>query len=165
MNDANNTLSPGQPAPDFHGSYLDAQQNPQQISLADLAGKQLVLYFYPRDNTPGCSTEAVDFQSLLANFAECNTVVIGVSDDDLKSHAKFADKKQLTFTLIADTEQQIAQIYGVLKEKNMFGKKFLGVERSTFLIDQAGNIAEIWRKVKVPDHAEEVLKRAQILNK
>lgn len=161
MNQPQTELSPGQPAPAFTGAILDEHQQPAEIRLADLKGKNVVLYFYPRDNTPGCSTEAVDFQSLLADFAACNTVVIGVSDDDLKSHAKFAQKKQLTFALIADTEQQIARDYGVLKEKNMFGKKFLGAERSTFLIDQEGRIAEIWRKVKVPGHATAVLERVE----
>ncbi|MFO7581051.1 peroxiredoxin [Guyparkeria sp.] len=144
---------PGDPAPDFHGQTGDGQS----ISLADCRGHSLVLYFYPRDNTPGCTTEARDFQARLADFEARGARVIGVSNDDETSHRRFCDKQGLTFPLIADTDRAISRAYDVLRMKNMFGKRFEGIERSTFLIDAEGMVRQAWRKVKVPRHVEEVL--------
>ncbi|MFW5953881.1 MAG: peroxiredoxin [Guyparkeria sp.] len=144
---------PGDPAPDFHGRTDDGRP----ISLADCRGRPLVLYFYPRDNTPGCTTEARDFQARLADFEAQGARVIGVSNDDEASHRRFCDKQGLTFPLIADTDRAISRAYDVLRMKNMFGKRFEGIERSTFLIDAEGVVRRAWRKVKVPGHVNDVL--------
>ncbi len=120
-------------------------------------GQWLVLYFYPRDNTPGCTLEALDFQRLLPEFALANAVVIGVSHDDVVSHGKFCGKHGLTFPLIADTDQRVSQAFDVIREKKMYGKTFEGIERSTFLIAPDGCLRAAWRKVKVEGHAAAVL--------
>jgi peroxiredoxin Q/BCP len=133
------------------------------ISLSDFAGKPVVLYFYPKDDTSGCTTEAIDFSGLAGEFEKIGATVIGVSPDSVKSHDKFAAKHNLSVVLAADEEHKALEAYGVWKEKSMYGKTSMGVERSTFLIDKAGKVAEIWRKVKVPGHAEAVLKAAQAL--
>ena len=133
------------------------------VSLSDFAGKPVVLYFYPKDDTSGCTTEAVDFSGLTEDFAKLGATVIGVSPDSVKSHDKFAAKHNLSVVLAADEEHKALEAYGVWKEKSMYGKTYMGVERSTFLIDKSGKVAEVWRKVKVPGHAEAVLKAAQAL--
>lgn len=133
------------------------------LSLDDLKGTKAVIYFYPKDSTPGCTTQAQDFQSLLPRFEAAKTKVIGVSKDSLSSHKKFSDKYSLTFPLLADTEKEMCTAYGVLKEKSMFGKKYMGIVRSTFLIDAEGLLKAQWLKVKVPHHVEDVLKEAEQL--
>lgn len=133
------------------------------VSLSDFAGKPVILYFYPKDDTSGCTTEAIDFSALAAEFEKIGAAVIGVSPDSVKSHDKFAAKHSLSVVLAADEEHNALQAYGVWKEKSMYGKTYMGVERSTFLIDKSGKIAEAWRKVKVPGHADTVLKAAQAL--
>ncbi|HZJ81173.1 MAG TPA: peroxiredoxin [Guyparkeria sp.] len=143
----------GQPAPDFEGETTDGGR----LSLADFQGAPLVLYFYPRDNTPGCIAEARDFQARLADFKAIGARVVGVSNDDAASHRKFCDKQDITFPLIADTERRLSTAFNVMRMKNMFGKRFEGIERSTFLIDADGVIRQVWRKVKVPGHVDEVL--------
>ena len=150
---------PGQPAPDFTGLTTDGAM----LGLADLRGTPLVLYFYPRDNTPGCTTEARDFQAALPAFEAAGARVVGVSNDDATSHRKFCDKQGIDFPLIADTDRSISQAFNVLRMKNMFGKRFEGIERSTFLIDADGVIREAWRKVKVPGHVEAVLEAVKAL--
>lgn len=133
------------------------------LSLDSLKGKKAVIYFYPKDNTPGCTTQAQDFQSFLPRFEALDTKVIGVSKDSLSSHKKFADKHGLTFPLLADTETEVCAAYDVLKEKSMFGKTYMGVVRSTFLIDADGILKAQWLKVKVPNHVEEVLEKVEQL--
>lgn len=126
-------------------------------SLKDYLGKNVVLYFYPKDNTPGCTTEALDFKSKGDEFNKLNTVVLGISKDSIKSHCKFIDKYELNFTLLADEEKQVCSLYDVLKEKNMYGKKTIGIERSTFIINKDGYIVNEYRKVKVAGHVDTVL--------
>lgn len=147
-------LEVGQPAPDF---TLSAS-NGQTISLSQYRGKNVVLYFYPKDMTPGCTTEACDFRDFHPKFAQLNTVVLGISPDTVASHDKFAAKYELPFPLLADPEHEVADAYGVWVLKNMYGKKYMGIQRSTFLIDKEGKIAHVWPKVKVAGHVQEVLK-------
>lgn len=127
------------------------------VSLSALAGKNVVLFFYPRDDTPGCTTEAKDFSGNIRNFERLDAVVIGVSKDSVKSHDKFQEKYELTFPLASDENNQTCEDYGVWKEKSNYGKKYMGIERSTFLIDKKGIIRQIWRKVKVEGHVNAVL--------
>ena len=129
--------------------------------LKDAAGRKLVIYFYPRDMTSGCTRESQDFRDLTAAFRKAGTDVIGISRDNLASHKKFAAKESLPFPLLADTEEQVCKLFDVIKEKSLYGRKYLGVERSTFLLDGGGRVQQEWRKVKVPGHAEEVLEAAQ----
>ena len=129
----------------------------EKIKLKDLRGKTVVLYFYPKDNTPGCTTEACDFRDSFAAFKKKNAVLLGVSPDSVKSHEKFKTKFELPFPLIADEDHSIAEKYGVWKEKSMYGRKYMGIERSTFVIDKDGKLAEIYNKVKVKGHVEDVL--------
>ena len=131
------------------------------LSLAGFKGKKLVLYFYPKDDTSGCTKEAIEFNALKSDFAKADTVVVGMSPDSVKSHDKFREKYGLTFPLAADEDKETLSAYGVWIEKSMYGRKYMGVDRSTFLIDARGRIARIWRKVKVPGHAEEVLAAAR----
>ena len=131
--------------------------------LADLKGKAAVIYFYPKDDTSGCTAEAIAFNGLRAKFAAAGATVIGVSPDNAASHDKFKRKHDLKIALAADPERSAIEAYGVWKEKSMYGRKYFGVERSTFLIDRSGRIAKVWRKVKVPGHAEEVLAAAKAL--
>lgn len=152
-------LTAGDMAPDFSLP----RNGGGTVSLSDFAGKPLVLYFYPKDDTSGCTTEAIDFTGLTAEFEKLGTSVIGVSPDSVKSHDKFAAKHNLSVVLAADEEHKALEAYGVWKEKSMYGKTYMGVERSTFLIDRGGKVAEVWRKVKVAGHAEAVLKAAQAL--
>ena len=131
--------------------------------LADLKGKPAVIYFYPKDDTSGCTAEAIAFNALRAKFAAAGTMVVGVSPDSAASHEKFKLKHELKLALAADPERSAIEAYGVWKEKSMYGRKYFGVERSTFLIDRNGRLAKVWRKVKVPGHAEEVLAAAKSL--
>lgn len=127
------------------------------------AGKNLVIYFYPRDNTPGCTREGEAFRDLAPAFAKVDTVIFGVSTDSIASHDKFKAKFGFPFELLSDEQQQLCQLFDVIKEKSMYGRKFIGVERSTFLIDSDGVLRQEWRKVKVPGHAEAVLEAAKAL--
>lgn len=153
------TLTPGGKAPPFSLPATDGQE----ISLDILKGRKVVLYFYPKDNTTGCTREAQDFQALRQEFEAADTVIVGVSPDSLRSHERFRAKYGLDFTLASDEAKSMLQAYGVWVEKSMYGRKFMGVERTTFLIDRDGRIARIWSKVKVPDHAREVLEAARAL--
>lgn len=146
-------LSVGTKAPDF--STFD--QNGKRISLQDFLGKKVVLYFYPKDNTPGCTKEACAFRDKISLFQDRNVVVIGVSIDSIKSHKSFVDKYQLPFTLLSDTDKDIVEAYGVWGEKTLYGKKYFGINRVTYLIDESGNIAKVFAKVKPEIHAEEIL--------
>jgi thioredoxin-dependent peroxiredoxin len=132
-------------------------------SLKDAAGKKLVIYFYPKDMTSGCTRESQDFRDLYPRFRRAGTLVVGVSRDSLASHEKFAAKESLPFPLLADAEERLCSLFAVIKEKSLYGRKYLGVERSTFLLDGSGRLMQEWRKVKVPGHAEEVLEAAQRL--
>jgi thioredoxin-dependent peroxiredoxin len=127
------------------------------LSLADYAGKNIVLYFYPKDNTPGCTTEAKDFTALKADFEALNAVILGVSKDTPAKHDKFISKHDLSLDLVSDEEGQITEAYGVWVEKNLYGRKYMGIERATFLIGTDGIIQAIWRKVRVKGHAQAVL--------
>lgn len=127
------------------------------IKLSALKGKNVVLYFYPKDNTPGCTKESRDFRDLIRKFRARNTVVLGVSRDSVTSHEKFKARQKLPFDLLADEDQILCEMFDVIKEKNMYGRKFMGIERSTFLIDANGILRKEWRKVKVKDHGNEVL--------
>lgn len=147
----------GDAAPDFR-----MESDNGTIALADFAGKKLVLYFYPKDDTPGCTTEGKAFSALQAEFAAADTAIVGVSRDSVASHAKFRAKQGLTVALGSD-EGAVTEAYGVWVEKSMYGKKYMGIERATFLIGRDGVIAEIWPKVKVPGHAEAVLAAARTL--
>lgn len=149
-------LSIGDNAPQF-----DLPRNGEgNIALKDLLGKKVVLYFYPKDSTSGCTTEAIDFSALAAEFEAADTIVIGLSPDSVKSHDKFAAKYSLTVMLASDEDKSTLEAYGVWTEKSMYGRKYMGVERTTFLIDRDGKIAEIWPKVKVAGHAKAVLEKA-----
>ena len=148
----------GNKAPDFSAK----DQNGKTVKLASLKGKKnVVLYFYPKDMTPGCTTEACDFRDHHKKFK--NTVVLGVSIDSPERHQKFIDKYNLPFTLIADTNQKVVNKYGVWKEKSLYGKKFMGIVRSTFIIDKSGVIRKIFPKVKVKGHVEEILNEIKSL--
>ena len=133
------------------------------IHLKELRGKNVVLYFYPKDSTPGCTTEGQDFRDLSARFRRANTVIFGVSRDSLASHEKFKAKQSFPFDLISDPDETLCRRFDVIKEKSLYGRKFMGIERSTFLIDDAGKLRAEWRKVKVKGHAEEVLEAAKSL--
>ena len=133
------------------------------LTLSDMKGSAVVLFFYPRDDTSGCTKESIAFSQLLQEFAAANTKVIGISKDSIAKHEKFIAKHDLTVPLASDENDTVCEAYGVWKEKSMYGKKFMGIERSTFLIDADGKIAQIWRKVKVPGHAEAVLEAAKAL--
>ncbi len=146
-------IDPGSPAPDFD---LPDQAG-ERHTLADHRGRWLVLFFYPKDATPGCTREACDFRDLSARFHEAGAAVFGVSPDPVKSHARFAEKQALNFPLLADDGAAVCTAYGVWQEKSMYGKKYLGVARTTYLIDPEGLVAERWDHVKVPDHAQAVL--------
>jgi peroxiredoxin Q/BCP len=143
----------GRKAPDF---VLEAN-NGQTVKLSNFLGTNVVLYFYPKDMTPGCTTEACDFRDQIQQFKEVDAVILGVSPDPVERHQKFVEKYGLPFLLLADIEHQAAEIYGVWKLKKNFGKEYMGVERSTFLIDKEGKLIKEWRKVKVKGHVEEAL--------
>ncbi len=137
----------------------------KKIRLSELKDKNVVLYFYPKDSTPGCTREGQDFRDLHTKFKRQNTVVLGVSRDSIKSHEKFREKQNFPFDLISDEEEKLCGIFDVIKMKNMYGKKVRGIERSTFLIGPNGKLIEEWRKVKVDGHAEAVLDAVKTLNK
>ena len=140
---------------------IDATAGP--FKLSDYKGHPIVLYFYPKDNTPGCTTEGAQFRDLHDRFAKAGAVVAGISRDSIKSHQSFATKMVFPFPLLSDTDEKLCQQFDVIKMKNMYGKKVRGIERSTFLIDADGKLAREWRGVKVPGHAHEVLDAVQAL--
>ena len=145
----------GQPAPPFS---LATQASDAPVSLSDFAGKQaVVLYFYPKDDTPGCTTESCTFRDMAGEYAQAGAAILGVSLDDVESHQKFADKYKLPFPLLADTDAAVSTAYGVYKEKNMYGKKSMGIERTTFVIGRDSKIAKVFPRVKVDQHGDEVL--------
>ncbi|MCF6257860.1 MAG: peroxiredoxin [Gammaproteobacteria bacterium] len=135
----------------------------QTLKLADFKGKKLVIYFYPKDSTPGCTTEGQDFRDDYNKFKRANTVVLGVSRDSIKSHENFKAKQEFPFDLLSDKEETLCTLFDVIKEKNMYGKKVMGIERSTFLLDEKGVLRQEWRKVKVAGHVDEVLAAAKAL--
>ncbi|MFC3080258.1 peroxiredoxin [Phenylobacterium terrae] len=151
-------LTEGAKAPDF-----ELQGDAGPIRPADFAGKPLVLYFYPKDDTTGCTKEAQDFSALSGEFKKAGAAVLGVSKDSVKSHGKFVEKYGLSIPLGSDPEGAVVERYGSWVEKSMYGRKYMGIDRSTFLIDGDGVIRRIWRKVKVPGHAQDVLKAVQAL--
>ena len=132
-------------------------------ALADFAGNALVLYFYPKNGSPGCTTEAQDFRDAMSSFEKCGATVVGVSRDIVKKHDQFKATHDLNFTLISDEDGALCKMYGVWAEKNLFGRKYMGIERSTFLIDSEGKISKTWRKIRVKGHVDAVLAAAQIL--
>lgn len=146
-------LEVGQKAPEF----TRPTDKRKAVSLSDFLGKYVVLYFYPKDNTPGCTAEACDFRDGIGDFNHLNAVILGVSKDSVASHEKFVGKYNLPFELISDEDGSLCEAYGVWTQKSMFGVKYMGVERATFLIDPEGKIKKLWRKVKVSGHMEEVL--------
>jgi thioredoxin-dependent peroxiredoxin len=156
---AEKTASVGKKVPDFSAPSTGGK--PFKLSAA--AGKSLVLYFYPKDSTSGCTKEGIEFRDLHGEFRKAKAVVVGVSPDSLASHDKFKAKYEFPFDLLSDEEKKVCTIFGVWKEKSMYGRKYMGVERSTFLIDAKGVLRREWRKVKVGGHAEEVLAAARDL--
>lgn len=153
------SVTEGEKAPDFSM----ATDGDGTVSLKDLMGKNVVLYFYPKDSTPGCTTEACAFRDLMPDFSKVDAEVIGVSKDSIKRHDKFKAKYELPFLLASDADGDVCERYGVWVEKSMYGKKFMGIERATFLIDGKGKVRKVWRKVKVAGHAEAVLEALQAL--
>jgi peroxiredoxin Q/BCP len=151
-------LQAGDKAPAF-----DLPTDTGRVSLASLKGKKIVLYFYPKDDTSGCTSEALQFSSEVEEFAKLGAVIVGVSKDSAASHAKFRLKHDLTVELAADTIGEIVEAYGAWVEKSMYGRKYMGIDRSTFLIDADGVVREVWRKVKVPGHIKAVLTAARAL--
>jgi len=147
------TVETGKKAPDF--SLL--ANTGQEIKLSDYKGKNVVLYFYPKDMTPGCTTQACDFRDKHEDFSELDTVILGVSPDPQAKHEKFIEKHGLPFLLLVDEDHKVAELYDVWKLKKNFGKEYMGIERSTFIIDKEGQLAKEWRKVKVKGHVEEAL--------
>lgn len=146
-------------------SNFSAQATDEQtIELSQLKGQQLVIYFYPKDNTAGCTSEGQDFRDHYAAFSQANTLVFGVSRDSLRTHANFKTKHNFPFALISDAEEVLCKQFDVIKLKKMYGKEHMGIERSTFLIDKNGVLIQEWRKVKVAGHVEQVLKAAQLAN-
>ena len=156
---ATGTVQEGEPAPDFEL----ATDGGGRFRLSDKRGTPVVLYFYPKDDTSGCTKEAIGFTELKPQFDEMQTVVIGISPDDADEHDKFKMKYGLGITLGADTDKEVAQAYGVWVEKSMYGRKYMGVERSTYLIDRDGVVAKIWRNVKVPGHMDDVLDTVRLV--
>lgn len=152
-------VSLGKKVPEFSA----AATSNQTIRLKDLKGRKIVLYFYPRDSTPGCTTEGQDFRDHFAEFQKADTEIFGISQDSLKSHENFRSKQNFPFQLISDEDGSLCRLFDVIKMKSMYGKQFEGIERSTFLIDASGKLQREWRKVKVPGHVAEVLQAAQEL--
>ncbi|MBL4720660.1 MAG: thioredoxin-dependent thiol peroxidase [Alphaproteobacteria bacterium] len=153
------SLSPGDAAPDF----TLPTDGDGAVTLSALKGGAVVVYFYPKDNTPGCTKEAEAFRDMEGDFAAANTKIIGISKDSVARHDKFKAKFSLNFTLAADEEGEVCEKFGIWVEKNLYGRKYMGIERSTFLIDKTGAIQEIWRKVRVKGHVEKVLDAAKAL--
>ena len=152
-------LNPGDAAPDVRCATIAGGE----AAIADYKGRKLVLYFYPKDDTTGCTREAQDFTALADDFAKAGADIVGISKDSIKSHAKFADKYGLKVTLGSDESGAVCEAFGVWVEKSMYGRSYMGIERSTFLIDSSGKIARVWRKVKVANHAAEVLEAVKAL--
>ena len=152
-------LNPGDAAPDVRYAKLDGGE----AAIADHKGRALVLYFYPKDDTTGCTREAQDFTALSADFAKAGADIVGISKDSIKSHAKFVDKYGLKVALGSDESGAVCEAFGVWVEKSMYGRTYMGIERSTFLIDANGKIARVWRKVKVASHAADVLEAVKAL--
>ena len=146
-------ISEGEKAPDF---TLQADDS-KKVSLNDYRGKKVVLYFYPKDGTPGCTREAVEFRDLIKEFEKQNTVILGVSKDGVKSHQKFKQKHALPFTLLSDPEGKVLDLYGVWKKKSLYGRTFMGTERTTFIIDEDGMVEKVYRKVRAKGHAQTCL--------
>ena len=155
------TVAIDQPVPDFNAAATSGQQ----VSLNALKGRQVVIYFYPKDSTPGCTTEGQGFRDQYPAFQAANTLIFGVSRDSLKSHENFKCKQEFPFELISDKDEALCQLFDVIKLKKLYGKEYLGIDRSTFLIDAQGVLRQEWRGVKVPGHVDEVLAAAQALNK
>jgi len=153
------TVDAGDKAPDF----TLPTDGGDELSLSTLKGRKVVLYFYPKDDTSGCTKEAIGFRDLLGDFEKAGAAIVGVSRDGVAKHDKFKAKYELNFPLVADVEGKACEAYGVWVEKSMYGRKYMGIERSTFLIGEDGKIARAWRKVKVPGHTEEVLEAAKAL--
>jgi peroxiredoxin Q/BCP len=151
-------IAAGKPAPDF----TLADQNGKKVTLSKLKGSPVVLYFYPKDDTPGCTKEACGFRDSFALYEKAGATIAGVSPDSALSHAKFAKKFELPFLLLADPEHTVCEAYGVWKEKSMYGKKYMGVERTTFVIDAEGIVRNIFPKVKVDGHSAEVLEAVKV---
>ena len=151
------TVDVGDKAPDFK---LPTNAG-GELKLSSLKGKKVVLYFYPKDMTPGCTTEAEGFRDAIKDFAKANAEIVGVSKDSVKRHDNFVAKHSLPFRLVADTEGEACEAYGVWVEKKNYGRTYMGIERSTFLIDEKGKIAEVWRKVRVKGHVDNVLEAAR----
>ena len=149
----------GDPAPNFSAP----SDGGGKVALAKLKGQNVILYFYPKDDTSGCTQEACGFRDALSKFGKANAVVLGVSRDSVASHDKFKAKYKLPFALVSDEDGSICEAYGTWAEKSMYGRKYMGIERSTFLIDKAGKIRAAWRKVKIPGHVEEVLAAVKAL--
>jgi len=154
-----NQINIGKPVPNFK---LPATGG-KDIKLSDLKGKNVVLYFYPKDNTPGCTLEGQNFRDRQAAFSALNTVILGVSRDSVKSHESFKEKQGYNFDLLSDEDEELCKLFDVIKLKNMYGKEVMGVERSTFLIDKKGVLRQEWRKVKVDGHVDEVLEAVKML--
>ncbi len=152
------TVQLNEPVADFS---VEATGGP--VQLAKLKGKKIVIYFYPKDSTPGCTTEGQNFRDMIKDFEAANTVIYGVSKDSLSSHEKFKGKQCFPFELISDPEESLCNQFDVIQEKNMYGRKYMGIVRSTFLIDEQGVLRQEWRNVKVKGHAEEVLAAAKSL--
>jgi len=153
-------LEPGTKAP----SFTLANDCGEQVKLSDFKGKPVVLYFYPKDDTPGCTKEACAFRDAAKDLKTLGAVVLGISPDGTESHARFRDKFQLNFPLLADEKHEVAEAYGAWREKNMYGKKSMGIQRSTFLIDGKGKIARVWKRVQVDGHDAEVLEALRELD-
>ena len=149
----------GSPAPDF----TMPTDGGGEVSLKDLKGKPVVLYFYPKDDTPGCTKEACGFRDAMPDFSGIDATIIGVSKDTVAKHDKFKAKHELNFTLASDEDGSVCEAYGTWVEKSMYGRKYMGIERATFLIDKDGVVREAWRKVKVPGHVDAVLEAAKAL--
>lgn len=158
---ANPKLNVGDLAPDF---ALRSDDRDDAIRLHDLRGAPVIVYFYPKDSTPGCTTEACDFRDQISDFNDAGITVLGISPDSLKSHAKFREKHELNFPLLSDEEHRVAEEWGVWRTKKMYGREFEGIVRSTFLIDAEGRIAALWDKVRVKGHITKVLEAVADLN-
>ena len=153
------TIAVDMPVPEFTAQAT----NETTVTLSGLAGKNVVIYFYPKDNTPGCTTEGQDFRDHSADFEAANTVIFGVSRDSLRVHTNFKAKHQFPFELISDPEEELCKLFDVIKLKKNYGKEYMGIERSTFLIDKEGVLRKEWRKVKVKGHVDEVLEAVKAL--
>ena len=151
------TLSVGKPAPDF----TLPTDGDGEVTLSALKGKKVIVYFYPKDDTPGCTKEACGFRDALPDFSQADAEIIGISKDSVAKHDKFKAKYELPFTLASDTDGAVCEAYGTWVEKSMYGKKYMGIDRATFLIDEKGVLQAEWRKVKVPGHVDAVLEAAR----